>query len=1201
MKKIIDNYLKIQKEHLNSLDNLFYANNELNKVSESITNSFTASKANIDHLADKLETLEVSYNLAELELLREKLANNQDIENTYKELSSNINLKLQNEKDTLNKTYDDLIKETDRYIKELESDKLKQLNDTSNRYNLSILKLKQENKLVDTTISNEKKKYLKKAKELTEELESNLTSFDVEFNRHLSSFEALETQIMQQTNILIEETEQEYSNFSENHKQNILSNKQNFYNTTEILNDKINEINKNYKVLIDENQLNLKISLNKLDFENKEFFANLQAETRDVLNQFEKQLVRIDSKIDTLKKDFETKENILNAIFNKDITSINVLFQQEKNEYNKQLNTLIKEFEQHSKQNIQISSSYEKSFLKYKNQIENSLKILENITQTKILERKKVFFKEKYALNKNFLRRQAIYRSLRFVKDEKKNATLNYGKRKQDIFNNYYETNNTRLETLYSHQKDIIESKMAIEISPLDGQISNARLVHFNESSLLNFEQSYKRDAFLNNKSTILYQSHLELLSLKLESTILKTNYEYEVDNLKGNSYLQIQYEKNVFDNIVKEEAITKQINQSVNELKSLKRKHKDDLFVIGNNSKIEKETAKLNVSVEKKKVQETVLKEQLIYELEKLKLNKQKDINAYLALENIKNSALENEHQQKIVNVYFQMLESFKEERTIFKETITNIASNDDFLLTQSLPIFKELLISQNQISSDILDSLLVLLVKQIQEKIDAHKLTEYDKKYIQIINEYESIKAETENKLTLINEEIKNNRNNILLIYQLIEKLKEENIERDTLKKLISTQIKGLKHHFDAQSKKTIKQLKIQIVSLNEEIKANKLIISKSNQTIKEKNQELSNLNTQLKPLVYSFKNIDKIKENKIRDLDLQHHKDTLPLLTTIENLNDSINKFKEINTALFTEFDNIIGTYSSSSDNLIDKRIVYIFNAVDENFTNTYTSLSLLIEHLFIYYKKEQLKIEQEFTNNYQLSLSYLSKRNYRIIKNSEVQLADLSTYLITLLERHDRLLVRNLRIANKIQKRELKKAAIYIKSLRDYKKEITENNKNLLTAFQTNHHEVIKLNKKTHAHKIKEIKKDINLEIKQIQEQLKKNILEATLKDQAYQARIKTLAKKHNKNKEALTTKLKKRNLSHKSRISNYSEIIKSITPAIEIAPTKRDFKIKYSKKYLINYQQRKIKKIKRELRKNIFKSTKQYKNNLKNSL
>ncbi len=1200
MKKIIDNYLKTQKEHLNSFDNIFYTNNELSHVSESIANSFNISKTKIDDLINKLEIIETSYNLAELELLNERVVNSQSVESTYKELFASVNKKNHQEKIDLNNSFNDLMKKTDLYIKKMESDKLKQLNDTRNRYNLSILKLKQENKLVDESINNEKIKYLNKTKKLTLQLENKLNEFEKEYYLHISSFESLESKIIEKTNILIEDTENDYSQFSENHKQNILKNKQNFYNTTELINDKINDINKNYKILTDEIQLNHKNKIEKLNFENEEFLKNLQTETRSILDTFESQLVQIDNKIDELKKDFEERENILNAIYNKDITSINVLFQREKNEYNKQLSNLINEFEEKVEKNITISSSYEKSFLKYKKQIENSLRILENITQSKILKRKKIFFKEKYLLNKHFIRRQALYRSLRFVKDEKKNASLNYEKRKHNIFDNYYNTTLYYLNSSYNNNKEIIESKQALEISPLDSQLSNARLLHFNESGLLSLEQAYKRDSFLNSKSTILYQSHLELLSLKLESTVLKSNYKFEVDNLKRNNYLEIQYQKNVYDGIVKAETITKQINTSVNELKSLRRKHKDDLYVIEHNSKTEKETAKLNVDIEKRNVQENLLKEKLIYETEKLKLNKQKDINAYRALENIKNCSLENDHQQNIVKIYFQMLKNFKKERMLFIEMINKIASTDDFILSKSLPVFNKLLTDQNQISKAILDDLLIKLTNQTQEKIDAHKLTEYDQKYKQIIDEFENTKIKTEKEIKIINEEIKNIRNHSFLIYQLIEKIKEENKEKQTTKLVILDQIKGLKREADAQSKKTVKQLRLQINALNDEINANKLIILKSHKSIKEQNQTLNSLNAKLKPLSASFKNIDNFKEDKIKALNLQHNKDTLPLIKTIENLTETIAKFKEINDSLLLEYENII-SLPQSSNNIIEKQISYIFNSIDENFNNTHTSLSLLIEHLYTYNKKEQLKIEQEFTNNFQLSLNNLAKKHDQIVKSSNTQLSDLTSYLTALFKAADKNLIKSLKIANNLQKTELKRAAKYIRSLRDYKKKITENNKNLLTAFSENQNEVIKLNKRIHLQSIKDIKKDINLELKQVQEELKKNVLEANLKDQTYQSRIKTSAKQHLRAKANLITKLKKRNENYQRVIVINNDSIKKISVNLEKTSNRRDLKIKSSRRFLIKYQTRKIRKIKRTLNKNICKSTKIYKKSLKKSL
>ncbi len=1201
MKKIIEGYLESQKTHLDSLKNIFYLNSDLTNVSEEITNAFLETTTNITALNEKLASFELSINMAEFELIKERIDNLQNIENVYKEILIKITEKYQENKNELNQKFDNQIKEIDNKIKGLENEKLAKLTETNNLFESSLQKLKKDNLLIDNKLVLEKRNYLRKTSLLSKELETKLAALKNDFKVRLDSFEKLENQIIAQTNILINDIENEYSEFSKKHKENILNNKQNYYNSTEVINNKINDVNKNYKTLIDKNQTLLNLEINKLNDENEKFLKQVQSEVRLVLDAFENQLIKIDNKIDDLKKAHEAQENILKAHYNKDITSINILFQTEKNEYTKQLNDAIKDFNEQKAKQITLSQSYENSFLKYKKQIENSLAILENITQSKILERRKIYFKDLFYLNKKYLKKQAIYRSLRFIKDEKKNASLKYFKRKQDIHDLNFSLIANLTNNLYKYEKNIIESKQSIEIHPLDMQVSNARLLHFNESGLLSLEQSYRREAFLNSKSTILYQSHLELLSLKLESTLLKNNYTYELNNLHGDNYLAIQYEKNIYDGHVKEEFVTKYINEAIHDLKTLQQKHKDDIFIIEYNSKVEKETAKLKVDLEKKNIEETILKEQLTFEMEKLKLNKQKDINANKALETIKTSALENDHLQNILKTFFDILDNFSNERALFFELLSNINNNDEYLLKQSLDIFKELLTNQLSTSSTILAELLNRLTKQIKNNIEAHKLTEFDQKYKQIIDESEETKAKVTTKLEEVNEEIKNVRNSVLIDYQLIETLEAEITDFKNTKLIIARQIKGLKHHFDAQSKKTIKQLKVQYNSLTNKIASHKQLIKNSNQIIKEKNDQLTLLNNSLAPLEHSFNNLDDIKNAKVKELELNHSKETNPLYQTTLDLEDTIKKFNELSFSLLEEFANIRATYLNSKDGSLDKRISYFFQTIDNSFNDLHQTISLLLEHLYIYSKKEQLKIEQEFTNNYQLSLSYLDKNAHKDLKVYNTQLKELDSYLNTLYDSFDQALKRRLVAASKVQKKELKTASLNIRELKDEKRNIAESNKQLLIAFNLNQNEVKKLTKKEHSNQLKNIKKEINLEIKQIQDEIKKNLLEANSKEKSYKNRIITLANKDKANKAKLTSSLTRRKTINKNKIKKNTDLIKKTSAKITKTTKLRDFKIKASKKVLTKYQERKIYKIKRTLKKTIASSTKDYKVALKKSL
>lgn len=1203
MDKIISNYLKKQAENLN---NLFNIDKQIKQICGDISHSFLDTQKNLNSLTERLKMSFDTFSLAELNHLNDKLKNFKKIELNYLDDVTKITDFTNKQKLNLTTETKNSLTKLTKELKSLENKKQLTLNNTKAKIKELQGNLNKEDRKIEEEILINKRLYLKEAeiieKDSLEEHNQLLVNYNNETEQYTKTLDSITTK----TNSLIDDLEIKYDDFIKKHKQNSLNNRQTFYNNTEVINNQINEINKTYKKLLDENKENLEIELSSLNNIYNNTLKEFQNEDKEALQLFENQLNSIDNALDKLKNTYEEKFKLLKAYFNKDITTINVSFQTEKNNFTNKLNEALTNFNLQKQSLGTVNSSFEKSFLKYKRQIENRLRLLNNLTNKKILERQKLYYKEQLKLGKEFFYKQSLIRTLRFVKDEKKNATLRYTKRKREIFTKSNVLITSLTNDLFNKKRKIIEAARNIENTPLDIQVLLARQLYTNESNLLNLEQNYEKELFLNNKSTILYRSTLEELTNLPTKEIKELTFNYEKNKLNINNYLDVQYQKNIYETKKEELNVTKELNELNYQIKSLLRTQKDDLYFLEILLENEKATTLLKLLDETKTIKETYLNEKLLFDIETLKLKKQKETNTQKALETIKFSALENTNYQKILQAYFSVFSSFNMERTFFLRSFKDIYYNfDKEIFLKTLPFLHHFLVNQHDTSTLILNDLLNSLTKRINESIEAHKLTEFDQKVKHLIDNYEKEKTVLLTELNNINEEIKNLRNVVLKEYREISLIKEEIVNNKSTKTLLLKQIKGLKDNFDAQSKKTISQLKEQLRFLREKDFYLKISIKTIEKRINDLNKQISTLGNKIKPLNDKLNNLDKDKDININILNNNHIKETSHFTDALNNLNNVVSEYEKIDNELLTEFKNkFMSTklnVTESNFSLLEEQITYLLNNFDKNISETNKTLSIIIEHLHIFIRKEQLKIEQDFISNYQLSLEKLTRDKTNKIDFINNQLKELNNSKESLFKLSEDKYKNNLKLLTKNQKDKLKQLLLKTKQVRVKQKRLEENNQLLLNAFITNKNDVNKTNRKDYQKHLKELKRNVNNLIRQNEKQIKLNLNEVLIKSENYKTNLAKLIKEDKVNRKKFNTSLKRRKKSFNKSINFNNRLIKKLTSKLSKVSRLRDLRINASRSLLIKYQQRQIRKIKFNLRFNLYDDFKEFKYNLKKDL
>lgn len=1203
MKKKITEYLHQQNDHLNKL---FSLNSNQTTSTNQIKDSLANKEKLLNSLENKLLTLENSFTALELKNLNEKLATFRNISADYQKELTAINAENTFKKEKLEVDYQKEITTINNSLKKLDNEKKNNAKKLTKELAAFSLNSKKENKLLEEKLYIEKQKYLSRTAKINEQLTTNLSKLEQEYNQKITKKQQLKTHITTETDHLIEEIETKYNQFLNSHKENILNIKQTFYNATNNVNNMITTINHTYKELNEKNEANFLSKIDLLDNDLKDFLETIQDDNRAVLDLFENQLTNIDFKIDKIKTSYQEQLNTLKNHYNKDITTINTLFQTERNNYQNQLTEATLNYEKQLKKPLKLSPAFKKSYFKYKKQIEKSLQILAKITTNKIKERQKRFYLEQLSLRKKFLHSQFLYRSLRFIKDEKKNASLKYSKRKKAIYQKNHQLLTELQTALNNNNKAIIEANRNIEISPLDSQVSLARQLHFNENSLLNLELDYEKETFLNKKSTLLYQSHLNLLSLKETTNYETISYYYHNNKFKTDNYLAIQFEKNVFLGKERETRIKKNINVEKSQLKSLEKQHQEQIFLLNHTSLVEKEQTKLKINDEKKYLLETLIAKQFYFNQEKLKLKKEKEKNNNSALETLKLSSLENNNYKNLLTIYTEILTAFQHERELLLTLLRAQSTKDDHsLLLSSLDFTSNYLNSQHQFSFLLLSDLFKQLKSRINENIEAHKLTEYDQKYKQIIDDCATEKQALKNEELKLNQEIKQLREEITFNYFNSDRIKEKITEIKATRSLILQQLKGLKSSYNAQAKKTAKNLKQQLLSLKLQHKNEKRFHQELLITNKNKQQEITKLASQLTKAHQKHFKLETRKALKIKLLEKAHEKETAHYQETITNLEIIINKFAGRGNYLFTNFNTFLSNYKTNpkenNNNAIERQIDYLFNTLNDNSLKTQETILLVIEQLYVYIRKEQFNLKQQFLRNYKLSLNELTKTTNKELNHLHNLLNDSNLYLESLFKISAKKLKRSLKETNQLQKHELKTSLKTLKELQDEEKQEQQQHKSLLTAFIANQIDVQKFNKKDYQNQLKIDKKALNEEIRATQKQIKENLIAADNKDNLYQKRLHYFNRIDKNQRRKLTSALKKRKKKEAKLILIKKSENKKRLKKLDRIAKKRDLQISLSKRFLINYQQRKIKAIKRRTKRRIKTATKELKETLKKEI
>jgi len=561
-------------------------------------------------------------------------------------------------------------------------------------------------------------------------------------------------------------------------------------------------------------------------------------------------------------------------------------------EYKKALN-LLKEKEEKEKkekeyniENSSLKEKYKQEINRYKNLLENknnsNLSSQERDIKYKELEKK---FKEQQQIINDFKKNEEKLKKI--IADLEDKINQNYSLLKQKEFEN-----NKNINTINS----LNEEKMNLEQSceSKENELNNIKK-EINNSKKEN-EKIYNNN-FEFEKQKKMLEKNINEINIKYND--IKNKYE-DLQNkfqelTKENEYYK-EYKKNFEKQKTRNEDLNQQISQNQeilmrNKEKINKLKKENNELLNKNNAllEIDKQNLELKQNIEKQNSQ--ILEIQKDIDIKETNINILNDELERIKQENenLNKNLTKNTNEINSLKLINEQLNQNYEEGKIKignlekeKEKLTQLdKKNEDKIkeLSEAMKIYQERE-SQNKINEESIKNNYNQQITELKEKIEKLKL-ELDESHNQLM-EKEKKFQDLNNKLL----EKENNKNNLQIQNELIEKLQNESI-------IYQNEIANLKSDNEQKEKniqKKIEECKEISKQLEQERNNNKELKNEYDKKLKE-------LNTKIE-LNKKTENIKKISENNLLNKIKEYKMKTSILEKEIETKNKEIINNQNIN---------------------------------------------------------------------------------------------------------------------------------------------------------------------------------------------------------------------------------------------------------------------------------------------------------------
>lgn len=984
MENILNKYLNTQQKHLDALFMLLPEDN-LPFSDIKITNNYLQKE--ISTLIEDINFNKKDYDQKLLVLLKEKHSKVKEANDIFIKFLDAEDKKLEDLLKNIHSSYISLQQVINKRLNDLEANKKKSSSELQKDIKISKHLYLNKNKKLKDDFDKNRKYYLEKLNKIYDDYQFNIHKLNAYYENLIKTYheENKKRQISQSEKV--NEQQKIRDEFLEFHKNDLVEARQNFYRTLNNVNSKINDVNALYKE-IDEKLVDLfdkeRKNINNKLIKNTD---NLDKENQDILDEFEDNLKEIDKEILQLRQNHETNIDNLKSEFEKDITRLNIKLYKDRDLLNEEINNI------NNDESLNLKTK--------KNEIKRrklTISKLQKTTKKNQETTTKKYKSDLITLVKQNVKDVQSQIFIRRIKDKNKNLSIKTNKKTLYIYENYY-LNLLKTSTKEKDiNKEIINTGLSTDITPLETTATLANYIYTTESNFYNQDQ---QDINLNLTRQIdLIEKESYLKELKLISANDRNQIEHDMQKseLTLNYHFNMEAEKNRrhFDyDVYLQKA---EINNAIYNLEVLKNKHKQEIVVEKANHQKELSNMLVDIEKEKSTIQSNIYKENSNY----ANTSKQHE------LQNLNNNAnLKKDFKHQ--NLYhFKTVSDLRNQRKIVFNIQNNIkkivlsiknSQKDDHedvilhkqgLFNSSIELLKEAINEASNTTKKYFEDQLTTLSEQKYHQDYEKLLNEYNRKiqtvsktlenYNEQLNSYTANQAGILNKIQTIKDDNLTHNNAISLIKQKIREARRNGNDENAIK-AYRLEINVKQKQID-RNRESIKLYTKQTKQINRRVFMFQIQITELNKEINSLNAEKIRQENTLKRTLESegrlyYRGINYV-ESKVNKLFKYIDKTNIfyaELITSFANKNYYNKQYIKFSKRLFNQNKKIHNHFLKLNE-AISKITKYNLNKSEQDLHNLAKS-----------YKDSTVKINKEHLNEIKrltLSLNKLEKYKKKTVK-------------------------------------------------------------------------------------------------------------------------------------------------------------------------------------------------------------------------
>jgi len=748
--------------------------------------------------------------------------------------------------------------------------------------------------------------------------------------------------------------------------------------------------------------------------------TELLDKNRIILDQFGHELMYFDKKIDELKELSITNNDAITKSYTRDVTQNNQKLAYLKEEITDKKAVLDQQASTKRKQLDSSSPDYKLSLGKINRDLKIARKKLDISLETCIrdtklsnLRRKKQFHKELLANEYYYTSKLEFYRFKRNTKEMNKNhSLLMLGLRYEQKIHNL-KNQRLRLEESLLIMNQVLKEKQTQAIRPLDIQVSLARHIHDTEMNYRMSEHSFDKQTIQFNKQKLLTDDQLLQEEIVYERNLSTLNYQNDVKNIQIEKYLEIEYEKNKYIGDKKINDLQKQLieyefqktEQTLRYHYSLEKeshlnKQKEITFIQRNNAQI----IDLNDQI-------IELNHDYQNEVEKLHFNFQ--LAAHKSKKIIATALFESQKQRKYLDLFYQLVTKIQSEQDKFYLLINDLYRITDIeTFNQAKDYLIEIIGAQLEAKMQLCTSLNSVLTEFYNHKINELTAFKYMSLQKDIEVEYEQSHKQLLLEIKRLDDQIREYRKQSSDLYQEIAFVENQIIDIEKTKGIIRNQITSLRESSDKQSRKTIKNLYLEVQTLNKEIIRHKNEIAHLKLQINQINSRMKTANKAYKPIQIMVNQLEKTRILREENLTKNQYKegkiyyDSIEFLKSIEidyerYISHTLTTIKQA----FNRFEQF--EYKERATKVFVKQLIKSLENQKNKQNNVHTRLTKLIDSQYDHIKKEQDLLIADLTHRFKGERSNAThhyKQKLNKLRHKEIELNDYQRNFIKIQEKH-----------------------------------------------------------------------------------------------------------------------------------------------------------------------------------------------------